>query len=211
MNFFVPPRGAPLGAAGSVSPGAFAVVTRLRIGAASDKIPASSDDQEVFTMRPLYSEQDYSHLKSQLNRRRLVFAGIFAAAAALFIVTLAMDDRKANRPELLSTFAVIFGGAALIFFWDLAIHPLSAYASHMDAALHGRSHETTVIFDRVGGEESIVEGVAYRDLFFLGEPDKHGIREQMFYWDSELPIPSFTPGREVTVRYFDRFIIAYSE
>ena len=55
----------------------------------------------------------------------------------------------------------------------------------------------------------MVDGVSYRSLVFLGDPDKHGTRERMFYWDSELPLPDFRPGQAVTIRYTGKMIIAY--
>ena len=161
-------------------------------------------------MHFLYTEQDLARLKGQLKRRYAVFLAIFLVAAVLTGLTLIMDDRKQNRPEVQTTLAVILGGSAMIFYWDMMIHPLSAYTRHVDTALHGRSHEITVTFDHLNEEESVVEAITYRDIIFLGEADRHGIREQMFYWDVEFPLPAFTPGQEVTLRYFDRYITGYS-
>ena len=88
--------------------------------------------------------------------------------------------------------------------WGYRCQP---YARHMDSSLHGRVHEASVIFDRVDGEGiSLVDGVRFYSLIFLADPDKHGDRERMFYWDAELPLPSFAPGQEVSVTYYDRFI-----
>ena len=80
----------------------------------------------------------------------------------------------------------------------------------MDAALHGRTHQVSAVFDRVGADDSLVDGVAFRDLIFLGDPDKHGDRDRMFYWDRELPLPDFRRGQTVRVTYYDRFMTAYS-
>ncbi len=162
-------------------------------------------------MHSVYAEQDYLNLKQQIRRRMLLFGGIFLLTVVLVAVTLILDDHRRNRPELATTLAVILGGGSMIFVWDLLIHPLTAYARHLDAALHGRSHEAILVFDRFHEEVSLVDGVTYQDLIFLGEPDKHGDRERMFYWDKELPMPEFSPGQEVTLRYFDKFITGWKE
>ena len=56
----------------------------------------------------------------------------------------------------------------------------------------------------------MVDGVSCRGLIFLGEPDKHGIREQRYYWDNQLPLPAFRPGEAITLKYTGKNIIAWS-
>ena len=48
-----------------------------------------------------------------------------------------------------------------------------------------------------------------KSLIFLGEPDKHGIREQRYYWDNELPLPAFNSGDQITIKYTGKNIIGY--
>ncbi len=160
-------------------------------------------------MISLYTEEQLQALKAQIRRRLLLVGLLFLLFLALFIITLILDDHKQNRPELWTTLIVILGGGAMIFCYDLLLRPLLSYRRHMEAALHGRCHETKVVYDHQNSEISVIESVPYQDLIFLGEADKHGDREQMFYWDTEFPSPPFVPGQEVTLRYFDRFIIAY--
>ena len=160
-------------------------------------------------MHSLYTEQNLADLKKQIRKRMILLFIFLAAALVLTVATLLMDDHRENRPEIITTLVVVLSGCAVIFIYDLLIHPLRAYSRHIDTSLHGRSHEVTVIFDHISAEDSVVDGVAYRDLIFLGDPDKHGIRERMFYWDLELPLPDFTQGQEITLRYYDRFITAY--
>ena len=160
-------------------------------------------------MQSLYTEQNLADLKKQIRKRLILLFILLAAALILTASTLLMDDHRENRPEIYTTLAVVLSGCAVIFIYDLLIHPLRAYARHIDTSLHGRSHEITVVFDHLNAEDSVVEGVTFRDLIFLGEPDKHGTRERMFYWDLELPLPEFTQGQQITLRYYDRFITAY--
>ena len=160
-------------------------------------------------MHSLYSEENLRGLRRQIRSRRLVLLGIFLVGAAGILLLLLQDNHKTYRPELAVTLLLILTGAGMIFFYDLMIHPLQAYARHLETALHGRTHETRVVFDHLNEEESLVEGVVYRDLIFLGDADKHGDRERMFYWDRELPLPAFAAGQEVHLKYYDRFITGY--
>ena len=52
----------------------------------------------------------------------------------------------------------------------------------------------------------MVEGVACSSLIFLGDPDRHGSREMLLYWDQELPMPELKAGDVYTVRYTGRNI-----
>ena len=160
-------------------------------------------------MHLLYNEENYSDLRKQIGKRERLLLLLFLLLFAVIIVVLMTDDHKENRPELLITLLVIFCGGIIVFFWDLTIRPLRSYAKHMDSALHGRSHEIVAVFSRVGPEDSVIDGLTFRDLIFLGEADKHGDRERMLYWDTELPLPSFTAGQEIRLTYYDRFLTGY--
>lgn len=162
-------------------------------------------------MRNLYTEQDLSSLKKQLARREAVAFAVLALFVAGVIATLIMDNHRENRPEMLTTLLVILAGISFIFLWEMLVRPLLSYQRHLEQALHGRTHEITVLFDHIGEEDSLIDRIAFRDLYFLGEPDKHGERTRMFYWDLSRSLPSFRPGQEVTLSYFDRYIIGYRE
>ena len=160
-------------------------------------------------MRLLYTESNLLSIRAQIRRRRLVLYAVSALFFALFIITLVIDDHKQNRPQLLTLFSVLLGGGFAIFYYDLMIRPLRCYERHLEHALHGRNHEMALEFLRVEPELSLVDGVRFRGLTFLGDPDKHGVRETGLYWDAELPLPEFVPGQSLTVRYYDRCITGY--
>ena len=161
-------------------------------------------------MQALYNEEMFASLRGQIKKRRIIAFLVLLVFLAAAVWTLILDDHKESRPILATTLLVIAGGCSFIFLWDLTVHPLNCYARHMDAALHGRTHQISAVFDRVGTDDSLVDGVAFRDLIFLGDPDKHGDRDRMFYWDRELPLPDFRRGQTVRVTYYDRFMTAYS-
>ena len=160
-------------------------------------------------MHTLYNEEMFASLKGQIKKRTILVFTVLLAFLAAAVYTVMLDDGKENRPIVATTLLVILGGCSFIFLWEMTVHPLRCYARHMDAALHGRTHAVRVVFDRVGAEDSMVDGVRFRDLIFLGDSDKHGDRERLFYWDRELPLPDFQPGQEINVTYFDRFISGY--
>ena len=160
-------------------------------------------------MRYLYNEEVFSSLKKQISKRLRLLLAVALAVLAAVLASMLLDDHKDHRPVLLTTLLVIFGGGALIFLWDMMIRPLRNYAKHIDTALHGRSHEAVAVFDRVGAEDSQIDGHTFHDLIFLGEANRHGERERMFYWDRELPLPDFREGQEIRLMYYDRFLIGY--
>ena len=161
-------------------------------------------------MHDLYSEKDLEAIRGQLKKRLLMILLVSVLFLCAIVYTLVLDDHKDHRPEALTTALVLLWGFFLIFGWDLFCHPLRCYAKHLETALHGRGHEVEVEFSRTESDSSVVDGVTYRDLVFLGEADKHGDRDRLFYWDAQLPDPPFKKGDQVLVRYYDRFMTGYT-
>ena len=64
---------------------------------------------------------------------------------------------------------------------------------------------------RTEPDVSSVDGVSCLSLIFLGDADKHGSREQLLYWDEEIPLPALQEGQSYTVRFTGRNIIAIGE
>ena len=160
-------------------------------------------------MRELYSEQDLQNIQGQLKKRGIVMLIVSILFIGLLVATLLSDNHRENRPEALATVITMLLGFFLIFSWDLFIRPLRCYRKHLQAALHGRGHEVTVEFSRDDASSSVVDGVTFRDLIFLGDADKHGDRDRLFYWDAQLDTPPFKKGDMVLVRYYDRFMTGY--
>ncbi len=152
-------------------------------------------------MKELYRPEDLIALRSQLKRRiilLLVGCGLLLAVAIWSL---------SARIEWLTMGAFILLGAAAIFVIELLCRPISQYKRLIDSALHGRSHTETLEFARVEPDSSLVDGVPCRSLVFLGEPDKHGERERMYYWDERLPLPVLKEGEAISIRYTGKNII----
>lgn len=158
----------------------------------------------VISMIDLYSENDLQQISAQLKKRYLLLGIGLALLLALFVWSMII------RAEWLSMVSVFLILAVTLFVIDLFCLPLHRYKKLMMAALTGRTHTETLIYDHTEAELSMVDGVSCRGLIFLGEPDKHGTREQRYYWDALLPLPSLAAGDEVTLKYTGRSIIGYT-
>ena len=162
-------------------------------------------------MCDLYTEDDLRAVQAQLKKRYMVLLLISLAFLALTVITLVIDNHKENRPVVLTTVAVMLWGFSFIFYYDMFCQPLRKYIRHLDYSLHGRSHEVEVEFSQWNEEESMVDGVRFRDAVFLGEANRHGERDRMFYWDAEKPLPDFRLGDLIHIKYYDRFITGYEK
>lgn len=156
-------------------------------------------------MRDLYSENDLLQISAQLKKRYFLLGTILLIPLALFVWSLVI------RLEWLTMVSVFLFFAAIIFVVDLFCLPLHRYKKLLSSALTGRSHTETLEYKETEADPSVVDGVTCLGLIFLGQPDKHGTREQRFYWDSEIPLPAFRAGDQVTLKYTGRNIIGYQE
>lgn len=154
-------------------------------------------------MQDLYSEKDLQLISGQLKKRYLLLGCILVVVIAAFVVSMAV------RIEWLSIALFILAGAVSIFVIDLFCMPLHRYKKLILSALTGRTHTEELEYHEAEAETSVVDGVLCRGLIFLGDPDKHGTREQRFYWDEEIPLPAFVPGDRITLKYTGRNIIGY--
>lgn len=154
-------------------------------------------------MVSLYTSQNLQAVRAQLSRRAVPL-GVFSAVMLAVIIWSLIA-----RQQVVTIAAVILLGAGLIFVCDVFLKPLWQYSRFLSSALTGRSHTDSLVFDHPEPDVSMVDGVACRSLVFLGEPDKHGVREQMLYWDDQIPLPDFKTGENLTVQYTGKMIIGY--
>ena len=154
-------------------------------------------------MTELYSEKDIEQISAQLKKRYTIICIVLALLLTLIIISCIFWI------EWLTMVAVFLFGAFAIFSIDLFCLPLHRYRKLLVSALSGRTHTGTFEFKETETETSMVDGVSCRGLIFLGEPDKHGSREQRFYWDKEKPLPDFRAGDPVTIKYTGKNIIGW--
>ena len=154
-------------------------------------------------MNDLYSEKDLQQLDAQLKKRYLILGAVLAVLLAVIVYSMVI------RVEGLTMVSVFLCGAAAVFVIDMFCMPLHRYRRLVTDALTGRTHTGTLEFSGVEEGSFRVDGVNCRGLIFLGDPDKHGSREQRYYWDAELPLPDFRAGDLVTLKYTGKNIIGW--
>ena len=154
-------------------------------------------------MTDLYSEKGLDQISSRLKKRYILLGCVLAVILAGFAASMFV------RVEWLSMVLFILFFTVAVFAIEMFCLPLHRYKKLIASALHGRTHTETFEYKEAEADTSVVDGVPCLGLIFLGSPDKHGAREQRFYWDKELPLPAFTPGESVTLKYTGRNIIGY--
>ena len=154
-------------------------------------------------MQELYTQQTLDALRAQIRKRRMALLFPLLVLAGVLVFSCV------QRIEWLSVVSSILICFLLVFAVEMFFRPLRAYEKLLEAALHGRSHEGDFVFSHAEPEVSVVDGVSCLSLIFLGDPDKHGTREQMFYWDRELSLPAFQKGQNVRLRYTGTMITAW--
>ena len=154
-------------------------------------------------MKDLYSEKDVEQISAQLKKRYTLLGIALAVLLAALIVSVIV------RVEWLSIALFILLFATAVFVIEMFCLPLHRYKKLLVSALTGRTHTEVLEYQKTEDETSVVDGVRCCGLIFLGSPDKHGTREQRFYWDRELPLPAFKPGDQVNLKYTGRNIIGY--
>jgi len=154
-------------------------------------------------MQELYSEKKLQQISVQLKKRYWVLGVIMALFLAGFVVSLVL------RMEWLSMVSFVLFFAAAVFVIEMFCLPLHRYKKLILSALTGRNHTEKMEYEKAEADTSVIDGVVCRGLIFLGSPDKHGTREQRFYWDREIPLPAFQSGSQVTLKYTGKNIIGY--
>lgn len=154
-------------------------------------------------MTLLYQEQDLEAIKAQQKKRLISVSPVWAVLLAVVIYSCI------TRAEWLTMLSLCLLGACLVFWLDFLYMPLHRYEVHLKNALHGRHHDTEYEFSAFDEDQSVVDGVKYRGMTVLGEADRHGIRDRMFYWDCERELPDFKEGAVIKLRYYDKVVIGY--
>ena len=156
-------------------------------------------------MNELYSAEMLASLNGKLKKRWILVGVVSALLLAGFVWSVVI------RVEWLSIALLVLLGVFLIFFIEMFCRPLLDYRKLLVTALSGRSHDRVMEYVRTEPDTSSVDGVSCISLIFLGDPDKHGSREQLLYWDEEIPLPALQEGQSYTVRFTGRNIIAIGQ
>ena len=160
----------------------------------------------------MYTEQELTDIRAQIKKRWIVLVIPMVALLVGIIVTLVirsgrtLDDVTAQ--VIVDVCSLLIAGL-LIGGHGLAIKPLSCYARHLDGMLHGMTHTIEDgTFSHLDTDESLVEGVRYRGMTVQRFNEKGKPYQQLFYFDAEKPIPTFTEGQRLRVTYHDRTVVS---
>jgi hypothetical protein len=156
-------------------------------------------------MKELYSAEMLASLNGKLKKRWILAGVISVLLLAAFVWSVII------RVEWLSIALLALLGIFLIFFIEMFCRPLLDYRKLVVSALSGRSHDRVMEYVRTEPDISRVDGVSCISLIFLGDADKHGSREQLLYWDEEIPLPALREGQSYAVRFTGRNIIGIGE
>ncbi len=153
------------------------------------------------TPKDLYTEAMLAEINGRLRNRWIVLAAVAVPLLAVLVVSVI------QRVKWVSMASAVAVGVFAVFWIDLFCIPRLRYRKLVTEALTGRSHVEALEFSHLEPDPCMVDGVSCRSLIFLGKPDKHGSREQLFYLDEKLPLPELEAGRSYTVKYTGRTII----
>lgn len=158
-------------------------------------------EQNEYTPQNLYTDEMLAEINSRLRSRWIVLAAVVVPLLAVFVFSLV------QRTKWLSMVSAVLAGVFAVFWIDLFCAPRLHHRKLVASALGGRHHTETLEFARMDPDPCMVDGVSCRSLIFLGKPDRHGSREQLFYLDRSLPVPELEPGKSYTLVYTGRTII----
>ena len=156
-------------------------------------------------MQQLYSDASLQTVNQKLKRRYILLGAVLAVLLTVFIWAMI------TRVEWAAMVSACLAGVFSIFFVELFCLPHVRYRRLIRSALSGRRHTRDLVFDHSETDVSTVDGIPCRSLIFLGDPDKHGSREMLLYWDNEFPLPALVPQTVYTVDYTGKNIIGLQE
>lgn len=153
----------------------------------------------------MYSQQDLDMVSRQLRKRVLVWllpkTLLFAGVVVSFIVRL----------EWLTSLLFAIFGAVLLFSLSLYILPVRNYRQHIRNALYGKNTVNVSRFESFSTVPIVKDGVRFYPLMMRVDGPKEEFNQRQFYWDANLPAPSFQPGQKIRITSHDRAVIAWEE
>ena len=153
-------------------------------------------------MKELYTPETLSGLNRRLKARWIILGAVSAVLLGLIVWAMIA------RIEWLALASVAVCGVFAVFWTGMFCRPLMDYRKLVRSALTGRPRGASLEFVRAEPQVSTVAGVPCRGLIFLDEPDKHGTRDRLFYWDADFPLPELAEGAVYAFRYVGRSITA---
>jgi len=151
----------------------------------------------------LYTEQDYTEIRSQIRRRSLALGVPAVVMLAGVIVSFVF------RIKWLTMGLSVLLGAFCIFGYGMLLYPVRAYGRHLDEVLHGRVRSTTGAFKEMEEQAVLREGVRYYPMMISVGDMENPEDDRLFYYDANLPRPDWKVGEMLTVTAHDKALGAW--
>ena len=136
-----------------------------------------------------YGAEDFSAIKSEINKKLLLFGFLTAAylgiAIALFMA----------RMQLACTTFTFFAGAVLIFFIYVYLVPPVIYRRFLKEMHKGQQRENFGEYVRIEEDLAVREGLSFKAMITV---DEEGF-EHRYYWDVQKPLPHIEAGTSVKI------------
>ena len=151
----------------------------------------------------MYTEQDYTEIRSQIRRRSLALGVPAVVMLAGVIVSFVF------RIKWLTMGLSVLLGAFCIFGYGMLLYPVRAYGRHLDEVLHGRVRSTTGAFKEMEEQAVLREGVRYYPMMISVGDMENPEDDRLFYYDANLPRPDWKVGEMLTVTAHDKALGAW--
>ena len=151
----------------------------------------------------MYTEQDYTEIRSQIRRRSLALGVPAAVMLAGVIVSFVF------RIKWLTMGLSVLLGAFCIFGYGMLLYPVRAYGRDVDEVLHGRVRSTTGAFKEMEEQAVLREGVRYYPMMISVGDMENPEDDRLFYYDANLPRPDWKVGEMLTVTAHDKALGAW--
>lgn len=151
----------------------------------------------------MYTARDIEDTNRQLKKRAtLLLAPVLPVLLALALSFIA-------RVQWLSMALLSLMAAILIAGLHLFILPVMKYREFLRNAVHGKTRQDELVFQSVETSPVMREGVKVYPLMMLAEHAKEGMEERQYYYDANLPLPSWRQGERLLLISHERLVTAW--
>ena len=149
----------------------------------------------------MYDERDMqrasARVRAGMRRLLLMMAPFLAVAVAGFVLRI--------KPMCMA--GAVIASFIMIFQADTRLSPAMRYRKWLSDALQGRRHDTAGMLMRLAQEETIDDGLRFRELIINIYADLSEEGERRFLLDASKDIPGEYIGQVVVVRSYDHYVM----
>ena len=151
----------------------------------------------------MYSHQDLDDISKQLKKR----ASAWGIPGALLLAGIVLS--VIYRIAWLSITLVILLSFMMIFSWGLFLSPVRKYRIFVSSALNGRNRSIQGHFRFFEKEEAVRDGVRFVPFYINISGGIEEEDDRLFYFDSNLPLPTWQPGEKLLIASQDKAVISW--